>query len=205
MKYLLSIVVVVVVCISILFLSLVRATLPTTMEKIKENEYRSVLLALKPVYADDNIETSVGSNYNLPDAGLLPSNPFYGFKAMRDWLWLKLTMDPAAKAKLLQHNADKKMSEAVALIADSKTKDAYMAIDESFSFLEQTKSVIDTIDKKQADKAKQQKLQLIRAGQAYEKIISGFSVSVTNSEYDKRSEWLERLKNWNEAIGLEED
>ncbi len=205
MKYLLSIVAVIVLCISILFISLVRATLPTTMEKIRDNEYRSVLLALKPIYADENIETTIGSNYNLPDAGILPNNPFYGFKALRDWIWLRLTFDPSSKAKLLQHNADKKMAEAVAFIADSKTKDAYQAIAESFSFLEDTRQAIGNIDKKQADRAKQQELQLIRSGQAYEKIITGFQTSVTNSEYDRRSEWLDRLKKWNESFVSEED
>ncbi len=153
-----------------------------------------MLIATKSVYADE-LEPSVNS-YSLPEPGMLPTNPFYGFKALRDWLWLKITIDPVEKTKLLQYMADKKMSEATAMLSDSKIKPGYIAVEESYNYLELTlKSVSDIKENK--DQQQQLRLHAIDAGKAYIGIINNFASSLTSSEYDKKDEWLVRFNEWN--------
>jgi len=188
----------------ICFVSLSRAGLYQAGPRITSREYRNMLIAVRKVYADEG-EIVNGASYNLPEPGILPTNPFYGFKSMRDWLWIKLTVDSVEKTKMYQYMADKKMSEAVALMGDSKTKDTYVAVEEGFSYLNKTVESISLIKEDKKDSAVQLKLHALEAGKAYAMIIGNFNASVTNSEYDRKQEWLGHLDDWNAKFEEEDN
>lgn len=55
------------------------------------------------------------NNYVLPHPGLLPTNPIYSFKMLRDKVGLMVTINPNKKAQLLLHYADKRIAAARSL------------------------------------------------------------------------------------------
>lgn len=75
-------------------------------------------------YQPDTIQEqssfSTHVNYNLPDPGIGPDNPFWFFKALRDKIWLETTTDPLKRAQLLLLFADKRLSQASYLLEEGK-------------------------------------------------------------------------------------
>ncbi len=66
----------------------------------------------------NNLEDSVtfsSSNYTLPFPGMLPDNPFYTFKVLRDRIILFLINDSVKKAKFYLLQADKRLQAGVYL------------------------------------------------------------------------------------------
>ncbi len=187
----------------ILFVSMARASLPDVFKRLSSHEYHNVLLTLRPVYADQLEDTGVLS-YHLPEVGILPGNPFYVFRVMRDFIWLRLTTDPVAKTKLLGHMADKKMAEAVALMGDSKFKLTYESISEAANYLEEMRLSLNNI-KGQKDMVKDLGLQMLKSGRAYAMIISNFPNSTINPEDDQKSVWLDNFNKWNETFATVEE
>lgn len=187
----------------ILFVSMARASLPEVLKRLSGHEYHNVLLTLRPVYADQIQETET-VNYHLPEVGILPGNPFYGFKEIRDLIWLRLTSDSVAKTKLFAHLADKKMAEAVILTNESKLKLGYEAVSKAATYLEEMRLSILKI-KGQKDLAKDLSLQMLRSGRAYVMIISNFPTSATSPEDDQKAVWLDNLNKWNETFATVEE
>jgi hypothetical protein len=187
----------------ILFVSMARASLPDVFKRLSSHEYHNVLLTLRPVYADQLEDTGVLS-YHLPEVGILPGNPFYVFRVMRDFIWLRLTTDPVAKTKLLGHMADKKMAEAVALMGDSKFKLTYESVSEAANYLEEMRLSLNNI-KGQKDMVKDLGLQMLKSGRAYAMIISNFPNSTINPEDDQKSVWLDNFNKWNETFATVEE
>lgn len=77
----------------------------------------TVIFAL-PMFASTLSSTdsaSVDINYTLPYPGLLPDNPLYVFKAIRDKIVSILISDPKNKAEFDLLQADKRLSAAFAL------------------------------------------------------------------------------------------
>lgn len=62
------------------------------------------------------------SAYTLPYPGILPDNPFYKIKVLRDKIWLSLIYDPAKKAHLYLLFADKKLAAAKLLAQKGNIK-----------------------------------------------------------------------------------
>lgn len=192
-----------ILALTILFISMARASLPEVFKRLSSHEYHNVLLTLRPVYADQ-LEDSDTLSYHLPEIGILPGNPFYVFRVMRDFIWLRLTTDPVAKTKLLGHMADKKMAEAVALMGNSKLKLTYESVSEAAAYLEEMRLSLNNI-KGQKDVAKDLGLQMLRSGRAYAMIISNFQNSAVNPEDDQKSMWLDNFNKWNETFAAVEE
>jgi hypothetical protein len=60
-------------------------------------------------------KTSSASSYMLPYPGILPDNPLYKIKLLRDKIWIAITKDPVKKSRLYLLFADKKIAAAKAL------------------------------------------------------------------------------------------
>jgi len=60
------------------------------------------------------------TNDNLPPAGILPDNPFYGFKGFFEGLQLFLTFNPEGKANLHLQFAEQRLAELNQSIAENK-------------------------------------------------------------------------------------
>lgn len=58
--------------------------------------------------------------YMLPYPGILPDNPLYKIKVLRDKIWIAITQDPVKKARLYLLFADKKIAMAKALAQKNK-------------------------------------------------------------------------------------
>lgn len=72
-------------------------------------------LSTSVVRANNSVELAMKSTeveYTLPYTGILPDNPLYIFKVMRDGCWLFLTRDNNKKAELLLLFADKRVAMA---------------------------------------------------------------------------------------------
>ncbi len=186
----------------ILFVSFARASLQSVKEKIGSTGYRNVLLTLKPsIFTDENID--LRENYNLPNSGMLPNSPFYGFKKIRDELWLVFTVDMTSKSKLLALLADKKISEAVTLTRNNQMNFGMEAASEGVDRLEKAYKVsLDSKDK--VEENKQVRTQLIRSGKAYWMIISQFGEENIEDVSISKSSLLDRLDTWVAKNGQEE-
>lgn len=64
--------------------------------------------------------TPAQSNYTLPYPGILPDNPFYRLKMIRDGIVLFLITDSYKKAQFQLLQADKRLQAGVALIEKDK-------------------------------------------------------------------------------------
>lgn len=76
----------------------------------------ALLTVVPSVSADMRIPSAMTSNYTLAYPGMLPDNPLYKIKLLRDKLVLKLTLDPQKKANLLLLTADKEYAMVPLLV-----------------------------------------------------------------------------------------
>jgi len=101
---------------AILFISLTKASL-NVLAKDRGHEQQKIQIVKIVKKTDDGGE--IESVYKLPQATILPDHWSYGFKEIRDWLWLK--MSPKKKRlKLALLLADKKIVEAQLLAKKGK-------------------------------------------------------------------------------------
>lgn len=68
------------------------------------------------------VNAQVTASANIPSPGVLPDNPFYGFKKFVESLQLFFTFDPVSKAQLHLQFADQRLSELNQSIAENKTQ-----------------------------------------------------------------------------------
>lgn len=85
--------------------------------------------------------------YNLPYPGLLPDNPLYIIKAIRDNLLLLLTRDHLKKAELYLLLSDKKMAMAVMLAKKGKEKQAIDAAENAEKYFSKIPEVLKSAKK----------------------------------------------------------
>ena len=64
--------------------------------------------------------TTAVIQYDLPYPGLLPDNPLYFIKQIRDWILEKLILDPAKKTEFYILQGDKRLEMGVLLDASGK-------------------------------------------------------------------------------------
>ena len=165
----------------VLAVSIMRTSFKIMAKDMDCNSFR-----IKPVYFktdDQEAET-----YKLPEVGMLPDNPFYGFKKIRDYLWWITTRKEEKKAELALLLADKKMAEVLKLTANGATNKAIETAEEAVEKL----MAADELAKDDQLKGK-----IYTAGLAYREIVSGFCGSF---EIDETGylELVDKLDRWNE-------
>mgnify|MGYP001565892224 CR=1 FL=1 len=96
----------------IVFVSLTRASLEMIAQGDKEGVLRGDTLEVEIEKANGE---KIKEIYRLPQIKMLPTNIFYGFKEIRDYLWVRFSQNNYDKAKMALLLADKKLAESIAL------------------------------------------------------------------------------------------
>lgn len=95
---------------AVLLISLIHITHPSLV--FSQNQKTQIPLSPTPTATP----TATPVDYYLPYPGILPDHFLWPVKALRDYLWVKLTFNPAQKSANLLHLADKRIGAAEALI-----------------------------------------------------------------------------------------
>jgi len=144
--------------------------------------------------------------YKLPDPGMLSTNPFYGFKKIRDYLWIKFSGNGVKKAKVELLMADKRMAEAKMLLEDNKTDSGLKTSQEALDTLKSAEGSISEIIK-ETEESKQISSQIFKAGFAYMTILenskNSFEMDVEkyNQLFKELDEWNQEQKTRGEEVG----
>lgn len=76
-------------------------------------------------------------DYQLPfGGGVLPDNPLWDFKAVRDRIWYLITADPLKKAELALLFSDKRLSSSATLFVNKKPDIALSTLTKGEKYLE---------------------------------------------------------------------
>lgn len=176
----------------LVFVSITRASLDILAKEIDEDAIKNRYLEFTIRYGDGETEPA---NYNLPEVGMLPNNPFYGFKKIRDWMWLNLSSG-VNKSKLAILMADKKMTEAGQLFLANQNRTAIEAGIEAMDKLEYANSLL-AANPQPDDNTRFLRKQVLQAGYAYMEIAR---LGAKNFDLDqvKYNGLLERIESWNQ-------
>jgi hypothetical protein len=91
-------------------------------------------------------------NYELAYPGsILPDNPLWQIKALRDKLWLAFTFNSSKKAELLLLFADKRLAASNILFADGKPELAFSTLTKGEKYLESAEDITKANRKKGLD------------------------------------------------------
>lgn len=166
----------------ILVVSMTKASLnlmakDNRLEVLKKNEINFVTNF-------GNGETFAGS-YKFPNAGMTSDNMLYGFKRIRDYMWLTFSSG-YHKAELAILMADKKMVEFEMLSQKGMANKAFEAGNESIEKLEYANGLLNEFHSTD-ETAKKLRQQIFVAGLAYKETASGVEKEHTlnRQEYSK--------------------
>ena len=81
-------------------------------------------------------------NYELPYPGMLPDNPFYFLKALRDGIVKLLINDEMTMARFSLENAEKRMYAGQLLLEKNKDKLAIETISKSNNYLDDARNAV---------------------------------------------------------------
>lgn len=168
------------------FVSIARASFEVIAKEVGEDAIKNRYLEFVITSEDGK---TLPANYNLPEAGMLPSNPFYGFKKIRDWMWMNFATG-ANKAKVAVLMADKKITEVSELFRLGDTDLAIETGNEVLDKLEYANGLLEATDI-------QLRRQLFLAGYAFKEIASNGSESF-DMDQQKFKELINRIDRWNE-------
>jgi hypothetical protein len=148
----------------ILVVSLARAGLTIAQENTEEIKKNEVWFVMT-----DKFGNRESKSYKLPEVRVLPSSMFYGFKRIRDYLWLSFSsgMD---KPKIAILMADKKVTEYQKLVDEGNNQLAVEAGIEAVDKLKYVDELISTINP-QNDQTREIHQQVLRGGLAYKEIF----------------------------------
>lgn len=134
--------------------------------------------------------------YKLPETGMLPDNIMYGFKTIRDYLWLAFSQG-IDKPKMAVLVADKKAAEFGKLLQRDKNDLAIESGNEAINKLEYAYNL--TKDLNGVDVQKEELLrQIYMAGRAYkEMFLSG--VDKFSLDPEKINTLLNKTDDWNKT------
>lgn len=106
--------------------------LKTAFAQIEEGS----LVAIPPPASDSADVAPLRINYELPYPGMLPDNPFYFIKVVRDGIVKALISDPIKKAQFNLLTSQKRMYAGKLLIKKGKTQLALDTIEKSNNYLD---------------------------------------------------------------------
>ncbi len=91
-------------------------------------------------------ESKIKIDYQLPYPGILPDNPLWYFKVLRDKARLYLTNDPLARAELELLYADKRLAGSKILFEKNKTNLALSTLTKAEKYLEEAEIEAKKVD-----------------------------------------------------------
>lgn len=154
----------------------------------RENEIRNNPLVFETINKEGK---AVQQTYKFTGVGLLPNNPLYGIKWLRDWLWLCLSHGKA-RAKVALLLGDKRMIESKELFDVKAEKLAIKTANEAVDKLEYA-------DYLNNDKNGQLQKQILLAGFAYREILSKRDkIEDVNSQ--NWANLIKRIDDWNKKM-----
>lgn len=163
----------------------------TSLKILAIDEVRNRLIQFDIVNDDGTVNQG---SYKLPEVGVLPDNPFYGIKRIRDWMWLKMTTEKD-RGELILFLADKKMSEVVELVSKERIDLAIETGKEAMIYLEYADSVrISQLSN--TDEDRRLGKQLFTAGLAYDELFEKYVFVGEN--YIDSTELKQTINDWNE-------
>lgn len=176
----------------LVFVSIAKASYEIMAKEIGEDAIKNRYLEFIIKYEDGQ---TLPVNYDLPEAGMLPSNPFYGFKKIRDWMWLNFASG-TNKPKVSLLMVDKKITEASDMFDNGNSRLAIEAGNEALDKLEYTNNLLDSITPPDHT-GLQLKKQAFMAGYALKEIVAKGSESF-DLDRIKFDELVEKINIWNE-------
>jgi len=181
----------------LVFVSLARASYEIWAKEIEQNSVKNRNTEFLITFDDGMTQPAT---YNFPEVGMLPSSPFYGFKKIRDWIWIKIASGDK-KASIVLLLADKKMTEANDLISSGQNLLAIEAGNEAIDNLEYANKILDDTAST-TDKKIQLKKQIFLAGYAYKEILSKLT-NTFDLDQQKYNDLINKLDIWNEKQAKE--
>ena len=124
---------------TILYVSFARAGLERIVENKDYDKSRNIPISF---YAKNDVGERVSYCYRLPETRILPNNPFYIVKNIRDSFWISFTKEPIEKAELLLLIADKNLEEAIRLDEKGKQNLANETVKSAILKLEKSKKIV---------------------------------------------------------------
>lgn len=172
----------------ILFISTTRTSLDFLESENREDEIRNNPFVFQTVGRSGGIEQQV---YKFTSPGMLPDNPLYGIKKVRDMTWLALS-NSKNKAKVALLLGDKRMIEAEGLFKKNKERLAIKTANEAVDKLQYA----DYLNK---NKDKHLQKQIVLAGFAYREMLSGRD-KIENVNSQDWAKLIQRIDDWNKKV-----
>lgn len=111
--------------------SVVRTTAKTMLQEKVTSSVKEITPSPQATASSTKVD------YYLPYPGILPDHFLYPLKAVRDRIWLFLTLDPVKKGELLLLFADKRLGAGKALVEGGKTELGVSTLTKGEKYLEQ--------------------------------------------------------------------
>jgi len=143
----------------ILLISTSRASLEIITKEEREGKLRT-----EPVIINNE------EIYKLPQSRILPDNKYYRLKEIRDWTWKKFSFGEENKIQIWLILADKKVSEARALMQKEKYDLAINSYQKAIDKLKYAESLVNKIENKDIVKNQFVK-QISKMAEVYSKMI----------------------------------
>lgn len=176
---------------AILFVSVARAGLSLMAQDGEIDQLKNEEIKFLTTFSDGE---QISGTYKLPQAGMLPNHVFYGFKKVRDYIWMSLSSGNN-KTKMAVLMADKKVAEFEKL---RQIGDRLLAVEtgnEAIDKLEYANGLV--MESKNVDaETKQVRKQILWAGLAYREMFkrNEGDFQLVN---DKYTMLLSRIDEWN--------
>jgi hypothetical protein len=136
--------------------------------------------------------------YQLPYPGIMPDNPLYFFKNIRDGVVEFFTRDLIKKSELYLHSSDKKMAMASALGKKGKNKLALNMADEAEKYSDRIVSLIKESKKQGANASGDLVLRLKLSNSKHQEIIEELERTLPQGEAELLKETMklnQKIKN----------
>ena len=171
--------IIIVIAVGVLGISFVRASLEKVIEDENQDNLRKIPISFDVQNKADKLEKIC---YKLPETGILPDNPLYMLKNLRDELWIRFSTNPMDKAKIVLLIADKKMEEAI--ILDRVQGKSDLVIKTSQEAVKKLKLASDLVFKMNDKDIETQKIEqkIETATLIYKKIIDTFEMDNKNQK-----------------------
>lgn len=110
--------------------------------------------------AQPNVSTSTEIQYDLPYPGILPDNPLYDFKTLRDKIVGFLIIDPLKKSQFYLLNSDKRVRAGMMLFDEKKYDLGVTTVSKSNNYMHDAVTTLDSLSKSRKDLGNQQQTTL---------------------------------------------
>lgn len=148
-----------------------------------------------PVFAEEEVSpTPTPVQYQLPYPGILPDNPLYPLKTIRDRIMIMLISDPLKKAEFDLNAADKRVSAGMYLFEKGKVAEAETVISKGENYFEDALSKA-TEAKKQGMHTTEIVVKLLAASAKHAEVLRELTTKAKGEYKDKFTLLTKRAEN----------